>query len=124
LEALKDKTMTLKQISDKAKLSKEELNVCLGALRKKAAVMITKEKNELVVKSLDQAKKLLEEAGWKKKLDGYRYKGGDKLSLILMTTAQNRTRELVEVFCWRYDMRSGTCGARRKSFIFFIPMFK
>jgi len=59
LEVLKAKAMTMAQIIDKAKLSKEELNVCLGALRRKAAVMITKEKNELVVKALPQAKKLL-----------------------------------------------------------------
>ena len=59
LEVLKGKPMTMAQISVKAKLSKEELNVCLGALRRKAAVMITKEKNELVLKALPQAEKLL-----------------------------------------------------------------
>ena len=59
LEVLKSNALTMVQISDKAKLSKEELNACLGSLRRKAAVMITKEKNELVVKALPQASKLL-----------------------------------------------------------------
>jgi peptide/nickel transport system substrate-binding protein len=46
-----------------------------------------------------QAEKLLDEAGWKKnEADGYRYKGGKKLSFSIMTTAGNKVRELVEVF--------------------------
>lgn len=45
-----------------------------------------------------QARKLLEEAGWKLGDDGYRYKDGEKLSLQLMTTSGNRTRELVETW--------------------------
>lgn len=45
-----------------------------------------------------KAESLLEEAGWKKGVDGYRYKSGQKLGFTLMTTAQDKTRELVEVF--------------------------
>lgn len=45
-----------------------------------------------------KATKLLEEAGYKKGADGIMAKDGKKLSLSLMTTAQNKTRELVQVF--------------------------
>lgn len=45
-----------------------------------------------------EAQKLLEEAGWKVGKDGYRYKDGKKLSLPLMTTAGNKTRETVQVY--------------------------
>ncbi len=45
-----------------------------------------------------QARKLFDEAGWKMGDDGYRYKDGEKLSLQLMTTSGNRTRELVETW--------------------------
>lgn len=44
------------------------------------------------------AEKLLEEAGWKTGPDGFRYKDGKKLSFTLMTTAGNKTRELVQVY--------------------------
>jgi peptide/nickel transport system substrate-binding protein len=47
---------------------------------------------------LARAGQLFEEAGWKLGADGYRYKDGEKFSLQLMTTAQNKTRELVQVF--------------------------
>ena len=59
LEALRKGELTIKQATDKAKLTKEELNFCLGILRQKAAIFITKHK-ELVIKLLDQGKKLLE----------------------------------------------------------------
>jgi peptide/nickel transport system substrate-binding protein len=45
-----------------------------------------------------QAEKLLDEAGWKPGSDGIRTKAGKKLSFTLMTTAGNKTRELVEVY--------------------------
>lgn len=45
-----------------------------------------------------KAESLLDEAGWKKGADGYRYKEGAKLAFPIMTTAQDKTRELVEVF--------------------------
>jgi len=45
-----------------------------------------------------QAEKLLDEAGWKPGTDGIRMKGGKRLSFTLMTTAGNKTRELVEVY--------------------------
>jgi peptide/nickel transport system substrate-binding protein len=45
-----------------------------------------------------EAGKLLDEAGWKMGPDNYRYKDGKKLSLVFMTTAGNKTRELVQVF--------------------------
>lgn len=45
-----------------------------------------------------EAQKLLDEAGWKMGPDGYRAKNGKKLSLTFMTTAGNKTRELVQVY--------------------------
>lgn len=48
--------------------------------------------------SKHEASKLLDEAGWKMGKDGYRYKDGKKLSLTFMTTAGNKTRELVQQY--------------------------
>ena len=45
-----------------------------------------------------KAADLLEASGWKKVGDGYRYKDGQRLSLVFMTTAQDKTRELVQVY--------------------------
>lgn len=46
-----------------------------------------------------EADKLLEEAGWiMNTADGYRYKDGKKLSLAFMTTAGNKTREIVQSY--------------------------
>lgn len=45
-----------------------------------------------------EAQKLLDEAGWKVGADGYRVKDGKKLSLTFMTTAGNKTRELVQTY--------------------------
>jgi phenylalanyl-tRNA synthetase alpha chain len=59
LEALKSKNLTLTQAKQKANLTREELNISLGILRKKAAIFITKEK-ELVIKIMPQGRKLLE----------------------------------------------------------------
>jgi peptide/nickel transport system substrate-binding protein len=47
---------------------------------------------------LKKAGDLLDEAGWKMGKSGIREKDGKKLSLQLMTTAQNKTREQVQVF--------------------------
>jgi peptide/nickel transport system substrate-binding protein len=43
-----------------------------------------------------KADELLEAAGWKKGASGFREKNGQKLALSIMTTAGNKTRELVE----------------------------
>src|SRR3989344_1986751 len=59
LEALTRGQLTIAQTRSKADLSKEELNIALGVLRKKAAIFITKEK-ELVIKLLDQGRNLLQ----------------------------------------------------------------
>lgn len=45
-----------------------------------------------------EAERLLDEAGWKRGPDGIRTKGGKKLSFTVMTTAGNKTRELVQVY--------------------------
>lgn len=47
---------------------------------------------------IKKAAKLLDQAGWKLGKDKYRYKNGKKFSVRLMTTSQNKTRELVEVW--------------------------
>lgn len=44
------------------------------------------------------AMKLLDEAGWKMGTDGVRMKDGKRLSFNFMTTAGNKTRELVQVY--------------------------
>jgi len=43
-----------------------------------------------------KANQLLDEAGWQKHADGFRYKKGQKLSLQQSTTAGNKSRELVQ----------------------------
>jgi phenylalanyl-tRNA synthetase alpha chain len=57
IETLKDKELSLTRL-EKSGLSKDELNICLGALRKKAMILITKNK-DLRVKLTDQGKKFL-----------------------------------------------------------------
>jgi peptide/nickel transport system substrate-binding protein len=46
----------------------------------------------------EKAKQLFEEAGWKMGSDGFRVKDGKRLEFVFMTTAQDKTRELVQVF--------------------------
>lgn len=48
--------------------------------------------------STREAGKLLDGAGWKMGKDGLRHKDGKKLSLTFMTTAGNKTRELVQSY--------------------------
>lgn len=45
-----------------------------------------------------EAERLLDEAGWKMGSDGIRTKDGKRLTFTLMTTAGNKTRELVQVY--------------------------
>jgi phenylalanyl-tRNA synthetase alpha chain len=58
MEFLKDKELSLSKF-EKVGIPKEELNICLGVLRKKALVLIIKNK-ELKVKLTDQGKGYLE----------------------------------------------------------------
>jgi len=60
----------------------------------------TDDPSKIVIYKYDprQAEKLLDEAGWKMGPDGVRMKGGKKLTFTLMTTAGNKTRELVQVY--------------------------
>lgn len=57
IEKVKDKEISITRL-EKNGLSKEELNTCLGTLRKKAMILIVKNK-ELRVKLTDQGKKFL-----------------------------------------------------------------
>jgi len=59
LSCLKGRT-PLSEIGQKANLSKEELNSCLGILKSKAAISLKKEAEELMVGITEQGKKLLE----------------------------------------------------------------
>lgn len=66
LDALSDKELPLERVAVKAKLSRDELNICLGLLRKNALVHISKDKG-LKVKLTEQgrafaARELREEA--------------------------------------------------------------
>lgn len=45
-----------------------------------------------------EAERLLDEAGWKMGTDSFRSKDGKRLAFTIMTTAGNKTRELVEVY--------------------------
>lgn len=58
LNALNEGELTLEKLAKKTSLSKEELNICLGQLRQKGAIFITKDKN-LNIKLSDQGRKLL-----------------------------------------------------------------
>jgi phenylalanyl-tRNA synthetase alpha chain len=58
LEAVSDKELPLDKVAEKAKLSHDELNICLGLLRKKALLLISKDKG-LKVKLTDQGKAAL-----------------------------------------------------------------
>lgn len=58
LEAIKDKPLTLKKLGQKTKLTSEELNICLGLLRKKSAIFLKHDK-ELTVKLTDQGREYL-----------------------------------------------------------------
>ncbi len=60
----------------------------------------TKDSSKIVLypTSKKKAKKLLDEAGWHLGKDSYRYRNGKKLNLTIMSTAGDKTRELVEVF--------------------------
>ena len=45
-----------------------------------------------------EAERLLDEAGWKTGSDGIRVKDGKRMNFTIMTTAGNKTRELVQVY--------------------------
>jgi phenylalanyl-tRNA synthetase alpha chain len=61
LKAINKGPLMMDQIHEKANLSKEEQSIALGVLRKKAAVFITKEGKNIVLKIMEQGKKFLEE---------------------------------------------------------------
>ncbi|MDO8661156.1 MAG: phenylalanine--tRNA ligase subunit alpha [Candidatus Woesearchaeota archaeon] len=58
LQALGDKELTLAQVEKKAGIAHDELNICLGVLQRKAAIILSKER-ELRVKCTSQGTKLL-----------------------------------------------------------------
>ncbi len=66
LLALKHKQLPLEEIKAKAKLSKEELNISLGILKRKAAISIKKD-NGLVIELTDSGKQLLDKESLEEK---------------------------------------------------------
>ncbi|MBW2970021.1 phenylalanine--tRNA ligase subunit alpha [Candidatus Woesearchaeota archaeon] len=58
LITLQEKEIPLGKLADKTKLSKEEVNICVGLLRQKGAIILLKNK-ELVVKITDKGKQIL-----------------------------------------------------------------
>lgn len=86
-------------------IDRDKLSLALFEGRQKKAVSMIAPKDVYFTTdvthydyNIDAAKKLLEEAGYKKGSSGYLEKDGKKLTLSIMSTAQNKTRELVEVF--------------------------
>jgi len=59
LQVLKDKEIQLDKLAGKADLTREEVNIGIGLLRQKAAIVILKDK-ELKVKITEQGKRLLD----------------------------------------------------------------
>jgi len=60
LEAIQEQPLTLSKLGKQTKLGNDELNICLGLLRKKGAIFLGHEK-VLSVKITDQGKNLLKE---------------------------------------------------------------
>jgi len=58
LTTLQEKDIALCKLAEKTKLSNEEVNICVGLLRQKGAILLLKNK-ELVVKITDQGKRML-----------------------------------------------------------------
>lgn len=58
LQALAEKELGISQIERKADITREELNVCLGMMQRRAAILLTKDK-ELRVKLTEQGKRFL-----------------------------------------------------------------
>ncbi|MBI2665423.1 phenylalanine--tRNA ligase subunit alpha [Candidatus Woesearchaeota archaeon] len=70
LKTLDDHFKGLNVISKKSKLSREEINACIGVLKRKAAIETQKENNEnavLMVKITEQGKKFLNEPSLEEK---------------------------------------------------------
>lgn len=61
LKVLSNNYLSLDKIEKKSKLSREELNACLGQLKRKVAIEIKKEGKDLLVKLGSQGPKLLKE---------------------------------------------------------------
>jgi len=68
LKALQRGPITIDRIKDRAGVSKEEQNIAVGVLRKKAAIFITKEGKDIVLKILPQGKNLIEQGLGEEKL--------------------------------------------------------
>jgi phenylalanyl-tRNA synthetase alpha chain len=66
LEVLTEEFQSLSKIAEKAKLEKEELNACIGILKRKLGIDVKKEE-ELMVKQGSQAEKILKEGTFEEK---------------------------------------------------------
>ncbi|MFH1439914.1 MAG: phenylalanine--tRNA ligase subunit alpha [Candidatus Woesearchaeota archaeon] len=59
ISAIKDKPLDASELIKEAKLEKDELNACIGILRKKAAIDIKKDGNVMIISITEQGKKML-----------------------------------------------------------------
>ncbi len=66
LEVLTEEFQSLNEISKKSKLEREELNACIGILKRKLGIEVKKE-TELMIKLGSQAKKILSEGTFEEK---------------------------------------------------------
>lgn len=102
---LKDKTIRKALIMG---LNRQELVQALFESKQEVAIhnvapidpWFTNDANKVTLYSFNkrQASRLLEQAGWAMGSDGVRTKGGKRLSFNFMTTAGNKTREMVQTF--------------------------
>ncbi len=60
LSAIKEKELHVDEVMKKGHIEKEELNIALGTLKSKAAIMVMKKDNCLVIRITDNGKKLLD----------------------------------------------------------------
>lgn len=68
LKVLDEKPQSIDSAAKKSKIDKSEVNICIGMLKKKAAIDINKEANSLMVSITDSGKKLLLKPTFEEKL--------------------------------------------------------
>ncbi|MBT4540338.1 phenylalanine--tRNA ligase subunit alpha [Candidatus Woesearchaeota archaeon] len=59
IQAIKDKAMNLDEIAKKAKLQRDEVNACIGILKRKVAIDIKRDGKEMIISITEHGKKLL-----------------------------------------------------------------
>ncbi|MBT4824861.1 phenylalanine--tRNA ligase subunit alpha [Candidatus Woesearchaeota archaeon] len=67
IKAIKEKAMKLNEIAKKAKLEKDEVNACIGILKRKAAIEIKRDGKEMIISITGPGKKLLDQESLEEK---------------------------------------------------------